>query len=179
VKWAFRTGWSNILSRKGIERDHALRIMSFGFAFGLLSGRIAATWILHRFTAANVVCAGSVLMALSTLWVLLSGSNSTLVASAVFCAGFAMGPVFPTNLGMVGDLFPRATGTAMGLVITSGWLGLAVSSRLIGAVCRCGRIAAGASALPVSDLVGVHDCDQPDDSQKCSQGEPASIMQIL
>jgi hypothetical protein len=35
---------------------------------------------------------------------------------------------------MVGDTFPGATGTAIGLVSTSGWIGLAVSSRLIGVV---------------------------------------------
>jgi fucose permease len=53
---------------------------------------------------------------------------------AVFCAGVAMAPVFPTTLGITGDAFPQATATAMGIVITSGWIGLAVSSKIIGAV---------------------------------------------
>ena len=35
---------------------------------------------------------------------------------------------------MVGDAFPRGTATAMGFVITFGWVGLAVSSRIIGAL---------------------------------------------
>jgi hypothetical protein len=35
---------------------------------------------------------------------------------------------------MVGDRFTMMTATAMGIVITSGWIGLAVSSRVIGAV---------------------------------------------
>jgi MFS family permease len=42
--------------------------------------------------------------------------------------------VFPTTLAIVGDVFPRMTGTAMGIVITSGWVGLAVSSRIIGSI---------------------------------------------
>jgi MFS family permease len=45
-----------------------------------------------------------------------------------------MAPVFPTTLAMVGDAFPKMTATAMGIVITSGWIGLAVSSRIIGAI---------------------------------------------
>jgi uncharacterized membrane protein YeaQ/YmgE (transglycosylase-associated protein family) len=45
-----------------------------------------------------------------------------------------MAPVFPTTLGMVGDAFPKSTATAMGIVITFGWVGLAVSSRIIGAL---------------------------------------------
>jgi fucose permease len=51
---------------------------------------------------------------------------------AVFCAGMAMAPMFPTTLAMVGDAFPRMTATAMGIVITCGWIGLAVSSPIIG-----------------------------------------------
>jgi hypothetical protein len=35
---------------------------------------------------------------------------------------------------MVGDAFPRATATAMGIAITSGWIGLMVSSKIIGGI---------------------------------------------
>ena len=52
----------------------------------------------------------------------------------VFLAGVSMAPMFPTALAMVGDAFPRMTATAIGFAITCGWAGLAVSSRLIGAI---------------------------------------------
>jgi fucose permease len=52
----------------------------------------------------------------------------------VFIAGLAMAPVFPTTLAITGTVFPRMTGTALGFVITCGWAGLAVSSRIIGAI---------------------------------------------
>ena len=45
-----------------------------------------------------------------------------------------MAPVFPTTLAMAQDAFPRGTATAMGIVITFGWIGLAVSSPIIGAL---------------------------------------------
>jgi hypothetical protein len=45
-----------------------------------------------------------------------------------------MAPVFPTTLAIVGNAFPRMTGTATGFAVTCGWIGLAASSRLIGAM---------------------------------------------
>ena len=59
-----------------------------------------------------------------------------------------MAPVFPTTLAMVGNAFPRMSGTAIGFVITCGWAGLAVSSRLIGAIAggRSGAAEEGAAA---------------------------------
>jgi len=62
-------------------------------------------------------------------------TEKPLVASVlVFLAGVSMAPVFPTTLAIVGNAFPRMTGTAIGFVITCGWAGLAVSSRIIGAI---------------------------------------------
>jgi len=45
-----------------------------------------------------------------------------------------MAPVFPTTLAITGQAFPQMTGTALGFVITCGWVGLAVSSRIIGSI---------------------------------------------
>jgi MFS family permease len=69
-----------------------------------------------------------------TTYLMLQSSDSTMAWIAVFCAGLAMAPVFPTTLAMVAHAFPRGTATAMGIVITCGWLGLVVSSPIIGVV---------------------------------------------
>jgi MFS family permease len=53
-----------------------------------------------------------------------------MAAVLVFIAGLSMAPVFPTTLAMVGNAFPRMSGTAIGFVITCGWAGLAVSRKL-------------------------------------------------
>ena len=45
-----------------------------------------------------------------------------------------MAPVFPTTIALIGDAFPRMTGTAIGVAITASWIGLAVSSRVIGSI---------------------------------------------
>jgi MFS family permease len=65
---------------------------------------------------------------------MLRTSKPGVAFALVFVAGLSMAPVFPTTLAIVGDAFPRMTGTAIGFVITCGWTGLAVSSRIIGAI---------------------------------------------
>ncbi len=117
----------------GIPESRALNILSLGFALGLLIGRVAVSPILISVPAPLVTLVAAILMTLTT-YLMLKTSSATRAGVLVFLAGLAMAPVFPTTLAMVGDAFPRMTGTAMGVVITLGWCGLAVSSRIIGAI---------------------------------------------
>jgi len=121
------------LIAQGIPESKALNILSLGFALGLLIGRVAVSPILIHVPAATVTLASSIAMAVTTFLML---RTNKLVAAAVlvFLAGLAMAPVFPTTLAIVGTAFPRMTGTAIGFAITCGWAGLAVSSRIIGAI---------------------------------------------
>jgi fucose permease len=121
------------LIAQGIPESRALNILSLGFALGLLIGRVAVSPILVHVSAINVTLAASAGMAIATFLMLRTARPSTAFA-LVFLAGLSMAPVFPTTLAIVGDAFPRMTGTAIGFVITCGWAGLAVSSRLIGAI---------------------------------------------
>ena len=121
------------LIAQGIPESRALNILSLGFALGLLIGRVGVSPILIHVPAVIVTLVASVAMAVTTL-LMLRTTNATAAAVLVFIAGLAMAPVFPTTLAMVGNAFPRMSGTAIGFVITCGWAGLAVSSRLIGAI---------------------------------------------
>lgn len=121
------------LTAQGIPESRALNILSLGFALGMLVGRVAVSPILIKIPAPTVTLVAAVLMA-GTTYGMLQTTDATMAGVLVFCAGVAMAPVFPTTLAMVGDAFPRMTATAMGIVITSGWIGLAVSSRIIGAI---------------------------------------------
>ncbi len=121
-----------LISRQ-IDEAKALNILSLGFALGLLLGRVVVSRILIKISSITVTLAAAILMA-ATTYLMLQSSDSTVAWIAVFCAGLAMAPVFPTTLAMVADAFPRGTATAMGIVITCGWLGLVVSSPIIGAV---------------------------------------------
>jgi len=121
------------LVAQGIPESRALGILSLGFALGLLVGRVVVSRILIKVSSPTVTLAASVLMAITT-YAMLQTKDAVLAGILVFCAGLAMAPVFPTTLAMVGDAFPRMTATAMGLAITCGWIGLAVSSHIIGAI---------------------------------------------
>jgi len=121
------------LIAQGIAESTALNILSLGFALGMLLGRVAVAPVLITVSPQTVTLAAAVLMAVTT-YLALQTRNPRISWIAVFCAGLAMAPVFPTTLAMVGNVFPVATATAMGIVITSGWIGLAVSSRIIGAI---------------------------------------------
>ena len=121
------------LIAQGIPESRALNILSLGFALGLLVGRVGVSPILIHVPAVTVTLAASVAMAVTT-FLMLKTSKPAVAAALVFVAGLSMAPVFPTTLAMVGNAFPRMSGTAIGFVITCGWAGLAVSSRLIGAI---------------------------------------------
>lgn len=121
------------LIAQGIPESRALNVLSLGFALGLLIGRVAVSPILIKVPAAQVTLAAAILMAITT-FLMLRTKEPTVAWILVFLGGVAMAPVFPTTLAMVGDRFPKATATAMGIVITFGWVGLAVSSRIIGAI---------------------------------------------
>jgi fucose permease len=97
----------------------------------LLIGRVVVSQVLLTVPAQTVTLAAAILMAITTFWML---RTTAAAGIAVFLAGVAMAPVFPTVLAMVADRFHTMTTTAQGIAISSGWLGLAVSSRVIGSI---------------------------------------------
>jgi len=121
------------LIAQGIPESRALNILSLGFALGLLIGRAGILPILSHVPAITVTLIGSVAMAVTTFLALRTNKPAA-AAVLVFLSGISMAPVFPTTIAIVGDAFPRMTSSAIGFVITCGWTGLAVSSRIIGAI---------------------------------------------
>lgn len=121
------------LIAQGIPESRALNILSLGFALGLLIGRAGVLPILSHVPALAVTLTGSAAMAVTTFFMLRT-KRPGVALTWVFLAGISMAPVFPSTLAIVGDAFPRMSGTAIGFVITCGWTGLAVSSRIIGMI---------------------------------------------
>lgn len=121
------------LIAQGIPQARALNILSLGFALGLLIGRMVVSPILINVPATTVLLAAPAGMALTT-YLMLRSNRPGAAGILVFLAGVSMAPVFPTTLAVVGDLFPRMASTALGIVVAAGWLGLALSSRVIGAI---------------------------------------------
>jgi fucose permease len=122
------------LIAQGIPEKKALNILSFGFAFGLLAGRLVVAFVLPKdIPTATILMAASVGIAVTT-FLMLQFKDATLTWAMVFLAGVAMAPVFPSALSLVGAKFPTGTATAIGVAVTCGWLGLVASSPIIGKV---------------------------------------------
>ena len=144
------------LIAQGIPEARALNVLSLGFALGMLLGRVAVSPVLISVRPATVTLAAAIAMAITT-WAALRARGITAAWVLVFLAGVSMAPVFPTTLAIVGDAFPRMTGTAIGFAVTCGWLGLAVSSRIIGAIAGGDpkRLKKALLVIPIFSLVMV------------------------
>jgi len=121
------------LIAQGVPESRALNILSLGFALGMLIGRVAVAPILTHVSPIQVTLGASIAMAIAT-FLMLRVHKPFAAAALVFLAGLSMAPVFPTTLAITANAFPNMTGTALGIVITFGWAGLAVSSRIIGSI---------------------------------------------
>jgi fucose permease len=139
------------LVTQGVAESAAQNTLSLGFALGLLVGRLVVSRILLGVSEIKVTLAASVAMTVTT-FAMLQAASPVMAGVAVFLAGAAMAPVFPTTLGMVGNIFRRMTATAMGIVITSGWIGLAVSSPIIGWVANQSSLKVALLLLPAMSL---------------------------
>lgn len=122
-------------------------IVSYGFAFGILAGRVIAARLSRVVNEWRLVFASGLLITAAT-YAMLQFHSHWGVTIAVFCAGLFMAPVFPTVLAMVGDQFPGRA-SAMGIAITSGWIGLAVSSPVIGRLAADTSLHSALLLLPV------------------------------
>lgn len=144
------------LIAQGIPESRALNILGLGFALGLLIGRVAVSQVLKSVSPETVTLGAAALMAITT-FAMLRTSDATVAGFSVFLAGVAMAPVFPTVLAMVGLRFPNSVATAQGIAISSGWIGLAVSSRVIGAVAGGDpkRLRTALLVLPAASLIMV------------------------
>ncbi len=122
------------LIAQGINEKKALNILSFGFALGLLAGRlVVALGVFKGFSNAQILMGASIGIAITT-YLMLQFKDANMAWAMVFLAGVAMAPVFPTALSMVGAKFTTGTATAIGIAVTCGWLGLVASSPIIGGV---------------------------------------------
>jgi fucose permease len=121
------------LIAQGVSENKALTILSLGFALGLLVGRVAVSPILTSVSPERVLFGSGVLMAVTTFVMLQSKSDAVAWITVLF-AGIAMAPVFPTTLSVVNARFPQTAATATGIATTAGWLGLVVSSPIIGSI---------------------------------------------
>ena len=141
-----------LVDEQGVEISYAQNVLALGFALGLLIGRVVASGILLAVSEIKVTLFATTAM-LVTTFAMLQVGDPVLVGVSVFVAGLAMAPMFPTTLGICGNVFTKMTGTAMGIVITSGWIGLTLSSYIIGFVAERATLSTALLLLPAMSLL--------------------------
>lgn len=124
------------------------------FAIGIIAGRLISWYLLGggRMSPLVLTLIGAIGIAV-TYTGLLMVRDAGAVRFLVVLAGVSMAPLFPTTLAAAGTNFPGSlVGTAIGLVVTAGWLGYVFIPPSVGyaAALRSGMfIPAGAAVLLV------------------------------
>lgn len=142
---------------------YALGTLTF-FAIALLLGRLVSSLLLGIFRANSflLITAGSVLTTISLI-IAFTASTAGIVRLGLIAAGFGMGPIFPTSVGLASVMTPRIAGTAMSLVMGIGFAGLLVIPPAVGYISSAvggdaGNLRAGLVAIMVASalMMGFH-----------------------
>ena len=135
------------LESQGIQPERALTILAVGFGLGIVVGRIVSVAVLTKISSHTASLVGSLLLIfLSGL--LLNTSDPSIAGIVVFCTGFVLGPIMPCVLAMVGDAFPQMMGTCLGVVVTAGFIGASLSTRIIGQLSQATSLRTALMLIP-------------------------------
>jgi fucose permease len=123
--------------------SYALRTLTL-FAVALLVGRLVSSFVLGilRLNSFLLMTIGSLLTTVSLI-VAFTASTSGTVRLGLIAAGFGMGPIFPTSVGLASVMMPRIAGTAMSLVMGIGFAGLLLIPPAVGYISSAAGGAAG------------------------------------
>ncbi|HEX7334897.1 MAG TPA: MFS transporter [Pyrinomonadaceae bacterium] len=138
--------------------SYALRTLSL-FAMALLIGRLVSSVLLGvlRVNSVLLMTAGSLLTAVSLL-IAFTASSAETVRLGLIAAGFGMGPIFPTSVGLASVMNPRIAGTAMSWVMGVGFAGLLVIPPAVGYVSSAvggsvGNVRTGLTAVIIASVL--------------------------
>ena len=137
---------------------YALRTLSL-FALALLVGRFVSSLLLGvlRVNSFLLMTAGSLLTTVSLL-IAFTASSAGTVRLGLITAGFGMGPIFPTSVGLASVMNPRIAGTAMSWVMGVGFAGLLVIPPAVGYVSSAvggsvGNVRTGLTVVIVASVI--------------------------
>jgi fucose permease len=138
--------------------DYALTTLSL-FAFALLAGRLVSSLLLARARVNSFVLltAGS-LLTTAGLVVSFTAGSPGVVRAGLLAAGFGMGPIFPTSVGLASMMTPRTAGTAISLVMGVGFAGLLLIPPAVGYISaaaggEAGDVRTGLMAVVAASVV--------------------------
>ena len=103
------------------------------FAMALLVGRLVSSFLLGvlHLNGVLLMTAGSLVTTIALVIAFTANSSGT-VRLGLMAAGFGMGPIFPTSVGLASLMMPKMAGTAMSTVMGVGFAGLLVIPPAVG-----------------------------------------------
>ena len=110
-------GWSAtfLIRELHIHPRHSVLYLSF-FWMGLILARLAVSQMLHQVSRHKVMLV-SFSVALAGAAMLLLSRGPVLAISGLFLTGFGLAAIFPLVFAYVGDLYPKFSGTAFGVIL--------------------------------------------------------------
>jgi fucose permease len=129
------------------------------FAIALLLGRLVSSLVFAIFRVNSfLLITGGSLLTTASLIIALTASTAGTVRLGLIAAGFGMGPIFPTSVGLASVMMPRIAGTAMSLVMGIGFAGLLVIPPAVGYVSSAvggdaGNLRTGLVAIMAASVV--------------------------
>jgi fucose permease len=116
-------GWiSSFLTRETAASAQAATLALAGYWLAMMLGRLGSAALLRRISspALLTICGAS---AAAATGLLLAAPSYLVGAIAAVWIGFSYSAIYPTTLGLVGDRFPRFSGTVFGVVFTLALIG--------------------------------------------------------
>ncbi len=139
---AVLAGWtSTYLGNAGATARLATWVLA-GYWAGLMFGRLSATRLLRYFRDVQLVLL-SALGAMAGCAILLGARSVPALAAAVCFTGFALSPIYPTSLAMIGDRYRRYAGTVFGVIFAIGLAGGAMFPWAVGQIAQARSVHAG------------------------------------
>jgi len=139
---AVLAGWtSTYLGNAGATARLATWVLAAYWA-GLMLGRFSAARLLRYFRDVQLVLL-SALGAMAGCAILLGARSVPALAAAVCFTGFALSPIYPTSLAMIGDRYRRYPGTVFGVIFAIGLAGGAMFPWAVGQIAQARSVHAG------------------------------------
>lgn len=136
-------GWISTYLQESFETQAgAAALILAGYWGTLMIGRVVASRIVGVLGNARLVLS-SALLALVAVAILRFTSSGAVAAAGALLVGFGFAAIYPTVLAVVGNLFPRFSGTAFGVVIAVGLVGGMLSPWVVGRIAQLSGLRQG------------------------------------
>ena len=143
-------GWSAAYMNEQLDIDARRSVLFLSFYWlGMIFTRIAIMHILKK-TSREVVILASLFTGFAGTVMILFSSGMVMVGSGLLLTGIGFAAVFPLVFSYVGDLYPKFSGTAFGVILAIGLVGGMIVPSVVGLVAEKYGLRVALAVVPLS-----------------------------